>query len=280
MNGTGKRTFIRALTLIAVALVVGTSLTACDSALPGVSTSHPVVGRCTDLTLSPEIDSTSNANPSVLCSKPHTMQTFGVNTIGTPLSTWKARPGQQQLQRLQSSLCSLSALRIFVGAVAGDSLTNVSIHGYFPTRADWADGARAVSCDVSVNDPDGGPRSITHSLAQVMSKPESSAIRTCYRQKAEPGGGWSLTGAVTTCDKKHSSQDIDYWVTIDTATPTPAAISAICGPPAQGYVGPSRIRSILVSGVVVLQANKTAQLRCTIGGESAHGYVTGAILAG
>lgn len=270
----------RAIALLATAITVGTVLTGCDATLPGASTARPQVGTCTDLTLSPEVDSTSNANPGVSCAGAHTLQTFGVNTVPAPLSSWKSRPDQQQLQSLQGTLCSSTALRMFLGATDGDSVTHVSIHGYFPTRADWARGARAVSCDVSVNGAGGAPKSIAHSLARIMTRPESAAIRICYRQKAEPDGLWSSKGTETTCDKPHSSQDIDYWVDVDTASPSAATIAATCDAPAAKFVGASRAASYVVSGVVVIQENKTAQLRCTIGGDSDHGDVTGAILAG
>ncbi|GAA4192853.1 hypothetical protein GCM10022288_25760 [Gryllotalpicola kribbensis] len=269
-----------------VMLALGVCLTAaslagCDETQPGASTANARLGACHDLQYSQEVTAVSDANPAVSCVSPHTVQTFAVGQVVGKFASWETRPDQESLQSLTSTMCTVDALRAFLGAGARDSVTGVSIHAYFPNDAAWQGGARQASCDVSVNGSDGAPRSIGFSLDGVMSKPGSAMIRTCYRQKPLSGGTWTLTGTSTTCDKPHSSQDINAWVMLKTPTASQAQVATLCTPYAEEFAGADALRSLglRVTGIVAKQTNDTYSLHCAIGGDSRHGDITGILLA-
>jgi hypothetical protein len=114
-----------------------------------------------------------------------------------------------------------------------------------------------------------------------MAKPASAAIRTCYRQAPLAGGTWSLTGSTTTCDKAHSSQDINAWLDISTPTLAQTRVTALCTPYAIEFAGhaPLQSKRLAVTGVIVKQTNGTYSLHCAIGGDTAHGLSTTALLS-
>ncbi|CAM5540478.1 septum formation family protein [Leifsonia shinshuensis] len=269
-----------------MAVTIGACLTAgalagCDETQPGTSTADPQLGVCHDLEFSPEVTAASDANPPVSCTSTHTMQTFAIGQVVGQFASWKTRPDQEALQSLSPTMCTVDALRAFLGAGARDSVTGVSINAYFPNDAAWQSGARKASCDVSVNGSAGAPKPITVSLSDVMSKPVSAMIRTCYQQKPLPGGAWALTGTTTTCDNPHSSQDINAWLMLDTPTTSQAQVTKLCAPYAEQFAGTDALasRGLHVTGIVAPQSNGTYSLHCAIGGDSTHGDTTGALLA-
>ncbi|WP_022883192.1 septum formation family protein [Gryllotalpicola ginsengisoli] len=269
-----------------VMLALGVCLTAaalagCDETQPGASTADARLGVCHDLQYSQEVTAASDANPAVSCTSTHTVQTFAVGQVVGKFASWRTRPDQEALQSLTSTMCTVDALRAFLGAGARDSVTGVSIHAYFPNDAAWQGGSRQASCDVSVNGSGGAPRPIGFSLKGVMSKPGSAMIRTCYRQKPLPGGAWTLTGTSTTCDKPHSSQDINAWLMLSGATATQAQVTRLCSPYATQFAGSAVMKKdqLEVTGVVAAESNGTYSLHCAIGGDSSHGDITGVLLA-
>jgi hypothetical protein len=252
----------------------------CSQTLTGTSTAQPQVGSCHNLDLPPELVATSDSKPPVPCTSSHTTQTFAIGQVVGQFASQRTRPDQQALQSLTTTMCSVAALRAFLGAADRDPITPVSIHAYFPSRAAWAAGARQASCDVAMSGTDDAPRPLSISLQGIMPTADSAIVRTCYKQDPLPDGTWKLTGSITTCDQPHSSQDINAWLQVADPAQSQADVDAQCAPfAAQAAAEDAVPPGLAVTGIVVQQSNGTYSLHCAIGGDSADGYIEGALLA-
>jgi hypothetical protein len=270
---------VRRWAVALLALCLACALGACTETKPGVSTANPVVGICHNLTFSDAIDAASDSSPPVACTSPHTVETFAIGRVAGVLADQSTRPGPEQLRPLTGASCPISALRAFLGAGQRDGVAPLIIHAYFPSEADWASGARDIRCDIAVPGAHDAPASIRFDLSSVMKRPQSAYVRTCYRQAAADSDGWSTTGKQTTCDRPHSTQDINAWVNVPTRTPTQAEIQQRCDPFVQEFLAATaNPGGLLGSGVVVKDANGTYTLRCTVGGGSSSGNRTGSIV--
>jgi hypothetical protein len=243
-----------------------------------VSTANPTVGVCHDLTVPDEVDAVSDSRPPVSCTAQHTTETFAIGQVAGDLAEQPERPGQEQLEPLQAAACPIPTLRAFLAAGDRDGVASVRLRAYFPSRSDWKAGSRAIRCDVAIPAPHGALSRVTFDMASVMNRPQSSPLRICYRQAPAADDGWSTTGTQSTCDKVHSTQDINAWVDVPTSTPSAAEVQQLCDPYAREFlISASQSGGLRASGVVVRQSNGTPKLRCTVGGVSSGGTVEGSI---
>jgi len=251
------------------------ALTGCSQS-PPYSPPPPAVGNCFDLENAIELDTISNSNPAVSCDAMHTSQTFSTTKVTGDYADWVDRPIAEILSQMQYTLCTIDDLRAFLGATDRDSVTNISIQAYFPTEAAWKAGSRIVSCNVTVDGGQNGlPQQIYSSLNNVMGAQASSILRTCYIQKAAAGGMWVTSGSTTTCDKPHSSQDINAWLTATSGDVPAANISEQCQPYVEQFLGtPLAGSGYQSTGILVKQDDGTYSLHCAIGGDSGQGTTT------
>jgi len=250
-------------------------MTGCAQSAP-YSPPAPAVGNCYDLENAIEIDTISNSNPVVACDAAHTSQTYFTTKVTGTYAGWTDRPIAEILSQMQYRLCTIDDLRAFVGTVDRDSLTNISIQAYFPTTADWKAGSRTVACNVTVNGgADGLPQAIYTSLSDIMGSPASAVLRTCYVQKAAADGMWVTSGATTTCDQPHSSQDINAWLPALGSNLTAPDVAEQCQPYVEQFLGaPLAGSGYQSTGILVKQDNGTVSLHCAIGGDSGQGNTT------
>jgi len=255
------------------ALVV--ALTGCAQS-PPYSPPPAAVGTCYDLENSIELDTISNSNPAVACTKLHTSETYYTTEVTGDYADWTTRPIAEILSQMQYNLCPYDGLRSFLGAADRDSLANVSVHAYFPTAADWKAGSRTVSCNVSVNGGANGlPLQIYSDLSGIMAAPASAVLRTCYLQKPVAGGAWASSGNTTTCDQPHSSQDINAWVQAPGQIVSASTATVLCGSYVEQFLGsPLAGSGYQATGITVLQDNGTYSMHCAIGGDSGQGTTT------
>jgi hypothetical protein len=264
-----------------LALSVACALGACTETKPGVSTANPVAGVCHNLTCPEAVDAISDSRPPVACTESHTQETFAIGRVAGALAEQTARPGPEQLRSLTGVACPIPALRAFLGAGDRDGVASLTIHAYFPSESDWAAGAREIRCDIAIPGANHAPAAVTFDLSSVMKRPQSAYVRTCYRQAPAADGGWSTVGKQTTCDRPHSTQDVNAWVRVATPAPTPPEIQQRCEPFVQEFLtaagNPVGVRG---SGVVPTNATGAYTLRCTVGGDSSDGNRTGSIVTG
>lgn len=274
----GRRSAKTLLVLAGLACCL-TALAGCSQTLVGASTANPVTGTCHDLVYPAELQAASDANPTTACSRPHTVQTFTIGVVVGQYASWRKRPTPAVLESLTGTMCTAQSLREFLGAGNRDGVTGMSIHAYFPSESAWASGARQAGCDVAVNGKAGAPATTTGSLAGVMRRPESARLRICYRQRPA-GDAWSTHGTTTTCNRPHTSQDLNAWLQLPSDDVTPAQASSRCTPYATQFAGKKALerREVRATGVVVHQSNGTWSLHCAIGGDSIHGDSTRALL--
>ncbi|MHC6223144.1 septum formation family protein [Arthrobacter sp. MMS24-S77] len=189
----------------------------------------PAVGQCHVITSPEEYGATSESSPPVACTEPHTTQTFFVASFPEPLAAQAVRPLQEQLQTTTNHLCTSAELRKYLSGANRDATTGMAITGYYPSRAEWAAGKRAVRCDVLLTSPGGAPQQTTVDLKGALAGPNSALIRLCYAQEIKDGV-LASEGADTRCSEPHTTEDVNAWFGQDASLLSLAAQQERCLP--------------------------------------------------
>ncbi|MFW0775122.1 septum formation family protein [Paenarthrobacter nitroguajacolicus] len=224
--------------VVAAALALLVALAGCASGVAGPAgadaenvsaESSAELDQCHVITTQEEYAAPSDSRPPVNCSEPHTSQTFLVTTFPEPLASQMERPLQEQLRNATNRLCPADELRKYLGGAPRDATTGMTIAGYYPSRAEWAAGSRAVRCDVLLTSKTGAPQQSTRSLKGALAGPDSAHIRLCYSQGIKDGV-LSAEGTDTSCSEPHTAEDVSAWIGQDASLVSLAAQQERCLP--------------------------------------------------
>jgi hypothetical protein len=176
-------------------------ITACASPAPQVlATDQVPVGACKDKTLAEEMAGFSDSAPTVPCTEPHTLETYGSGTLPEAVSALgPERPGPEILAGVTAAACSYDPIRPYLGATVLDLTWGIEVFVKFPTRAEWAAGVRTVLCDLAVGTA--GPPRTDLPLRDALRYTDSARLRMCRAGET-----------TVTCDLPHDGEragDVD-----------------------------------------------------------------------
>ncbi|MFC8039118.1 septum formation family protein [Paenarthrobacter sp. NPDC057355] len=248
---------------IMAAVVLISTLSACDQPQPGVDTANPETGLCHVVPSPEEYDAGSESRPPVPCSERHTTQTFLVTTFPEPLASQAARPNQQQLKAAGRRVCTTEELRSYLSASTRDATTRLTVTSYFPSRDAWAAGARSVRCDVALTDQHGTPQETGLDLAGALAGPNSAVVRLCYRQELKDGV-LSEDGADVPCSEPHTAEDVSAWVAQDASLATPEAREARCLPYALEFLKSDKLPAGVSVHPIIRTVGTARTIRCAV----------------
>lgn len=220
---------------VAAVLVLFLAVTGCGVAGPTTdavkaSVKNPSeVDACHVIATPEEFGAPSDSRPPVDCTEPHTTQTFLVTTFPQPLANQRERPLQEQLHNATTRLCPAGELRKYLAGAPRDATAGMTIAGYYPSRAEWAEGNRTVRCDVLLTEKTGRPQQTTLNLKGALAGPDSARIRLCYSQDIKDGV-LSAEGGDTLCSESHTAEDVSAWIGQDASLVSLAAQQDRCLP--------------------------------------------------
>lgn len=176
-----------------------------------VPSSAQSVGSCHVLQIRSEKLNFSDVRPPVPCTAPHQAETILTGELEGELAAADTRMSPERRLMVMPELCPESAVREYLGAGARDEAYGLGVLLRLPTAHEWEHGIRQYRCELVVEDPEDPLRipTITGSLRDIMTTPESSRFRRCWTGFVEE----------TTCDRPHRSESVSSianapdWVT-------------------------------------------------------------------
>lgn len=165
-----------------VALSVGVALVGCgaksQTALP---TDQAAIGTCYVRETAEEMLSLSNVSPWIGCDYPHQLEVYAFGTLPEELIGSPDRPSNTLERIPPADVCPWEGIREYLGSQQNDYQFGLSVWAKYPTELEWANGLRTVVCSLAVRDPadPAGRPVFTGSLAGIMSRPQSDAVRLC-----------------------------------------------------------------------------------------------------
>lgn len=265
-GGRARRGAAPLRSVAATALAATAALLALQPVLrpPEVAAGTPFaqqrVGTCHRADTPEEVYLVSDRRPPVPCDQPHDSETVAVRRLPAEVVARPERPGPEELAELAADLpCGEDDVRRHLGSDDTDRHWYVGTRVRFPTRDEWAAGERRFRCDLTVI----GRATTLGSLAGIMGRPESAAVRRCL----------AGTEAVP-CDRPHDAEVLGP--TLDAADNNPAArarfLAETCEPEARRFLGAAPGDLDLLA---TLQGADDADLHCVVLALPAGSRVTG-----